>query len=58
MACAAGLGVKVDAEEVKRWIASHDVAGDGELSPSEFKKMMGEMSANEFRHGEKFLTKL
>ena len=40
MACAAGLGVKVDAEEVKRWIAPHDVAGDGELSPSEFKAMM------------------
>ena len=33
MACAAGLGVKVDASDVKRWIASHDVAGDGEPSP-------------------------
>ena len=56
MACAAGLGVKVDAEEVKRWIASHDVAGDGELSPEEFKKMM--CLDTEFRAGEKFLTKL
>ena len=58
MACAAGLGVKVDAEEVKRWIASHDAAGDGELSPAEFKAMMSSVAADEFRHGEKFLTKL
>ena len=59
MACAAGLGVKVDASDVQKWIASHDVAGDGELSPSEFKAMMATMSsAEEFRHGEKYLTKL
>ena len=59
MACAAGLGVKVDASDVQRWIASHDVAGDGELSPAEFEAMMATMSsAEEFRHGEKFLTKL
>ena len=56
MACAAGLGVKVDAEEVKRWISSHDIAGDGELSREEFKKMM--CLDTEFRAGEKFLTKL
>ena len=58
MACAAGLGVKVDAEEVKRWIASHDAAGDGELSPAEFKAMMASVASDEFRAGEKFLTKL
>ena len=56
MACAAGLGVKVDAEDVKKWIASHDVAGDGELSPAEFKAMMA--SVSDIRPGEKFLTKL
>ena len=59
MACAAGLGVKVDAEDVRKWISSHDIAGDGELSRDEFQKMMATMSAaEEFRHGEKYLTKL
>jgi Ca2+-binding EF-hand superfamily protein len=58
MACAAGLGVKVDAEDVRKWISSHDIAGDGELSRDEFQKMMSEVSDTEFRHGEKFLTKL
>ena len=58
MACAAGLGVRVDAEDVRKWIASHDIAGDGELSPSEFKAMMASVADSEFRAGEKFLTKL
>ena len=57
MACAAGLGVKVDASDVQKWIASHDIAGDGELSRDEFQKMMA-FSADESRAGEKFLTKL
>ena len=48
----------MDAEEVKRWIASHDAAGDGELSPAEFKAMMSSVADTEFRAGEKFLTKL
>ncbi|CAH0373501.1 unnamed protein product [Pelagomonas calceolata] len=58
MACAAGLGVKVDASDVQKWIASHDVAGDGELSRDEFQKMMSSVADSEFRAGEKLLTKL
>lgn len=60
VACAAGLGVRVDADDVKTWIASHDAAGDGELSREEFKRMMATVSVppSEVRGGEESRTKL